>query len=404
MSGNNILFEKHYLFLSKEYRYHDLGDQFAGKVIFDLKDFNSNENTRLYLTGNVEGLNFNDNIKVYVISELSTNYTLDLGFNLIGLGNVPINIHNIGIQFRNIFDTNVNYFEELHKEHEFQELTESNKPFNSNRNGIYMCNVHDEGDERHFHLLRCSTNLKGPTENFKLIDKNIIRTVNSHCKDFFEKEYDLNHVLAQTYFNKIEGNKLKKGKIKLHSDKTKDMQENGIMAFTTFYDGYYNCEFNLDGFDKVKQDGYDYKCENFSVLTRLRFKLKKSVNNNLGKFVENFYVTLYPNSVFVIPLYMNRLYCHEICPPVNVSLENIPTRIGYVIRCSKTRAKHVNDKTYIIYGDEMKTEEVELKNVDEECFNKLKEMYYQENVSCEKIHYERFNFSLNDGDYLKPNI
>lgn len=61
----------------------------------------------------------------------------------------------------------------------------------------------------------------------------------------------------------------------------------------------------------------------------------------------NFDITLYPNSVFVMSLDMNRLYTHEIIPSI-LPIDRIPTRMGYVIRCSKTNAIFKNEQTYII--------------------------------------------------------
>ena len=93
----------------------------------------------------------------------------------------------------------------------------------------------------------------------------------------------------------------------------------------------------------------------------------------------------------------NRLYTHEICPSV-LNAENIPTRMGYVIRCSKTNAIYKNNKTYII-NDGIESEMV---SPDEDGINRLKKLYYIENMTSDMIKYEGFNFSLNNGDYLKP--
>src|SRR4029079_17700858 len=123
-------------------------------------------------------------------------------------------------------------------------------------------------------LLRCSTNLDGPTDSFRATDNEIISKVNNICEQFFQTKTDLNHVLAQVYNNaSIEG-KERKAKISEHSDKTKDMPRNGLIAFTTFY------QFN-DNKDvkKHKDNAFDYYYKDTSVLTRLRFRLKKDVND-----------------------------------------------------------------------------------------------------------------------------
>jgi len=59
---------------------------------------------------------------------------------------------------------------------------------------------------------------------------------------------------------------------------------------------------------------------------------------------------LYPNSVFIMSLEMNRLYTHEISPS-HLPMDLIPLRLGYVIRCSKTKAIYKDNKTYIINND-----------------------------------------------------
>ena len=76
----------------------------------------------------------------------------------------------------------------------------------------------------------------------------------------------LNHVLAQIYYNKsaTEDQKQTKAKIKAHSDKTKDMPTNGLMAFCTFYD-------NLNKINKLDTDPFDYGFKNHVL--KILFKL-----------------------------------------------------------------------------------------------------------------------------------
>jgi len=80
---------------------------------------------------------------------------------------------------------------------------------------------------------------------------------------------ELNHVLAQVYHNTaastgaggVEGHvstKEKKARIKSHSDKTKDMPVNGVMAVCTFYSD------DIAQKAKVTPDG-DYVYKNGSV-------------------------------------------------------------------------------------------------------------------------------------------
>ena len=44
----------------------------------------------------------------------------------------------------------------------------------------------------------------------------------------------------------------------------------------------------------------------------------------------------------------NRLYTHEIIPS-SLPIEKLPIRMGYVIRCSKTKALYNDGKTYLIF-------------------------------------------------------
>ena len=309
--------------------------------------------------------------------------------------NSPTNIHNVGIYFKDFFnEDSIDYFDLLLKEHQFQILTESNKPTNALRKGIYLTNVtkDNDTDDLKFNLLRCSSNLDGPTDNFRETDLKIINKVTESAKEYFEKPFNLNHVLAQVYTNNMETNK--KAKIKNHSDKTKDMDLSGIMAFCTFYNTQ---ELNKCS-KKSTTDTYDYVYKNTSVLTSLKFRLKDCVKNDL--LTKEFEIKLYPGSVFLMPLSTNRLYTHEICPSV-LNVEQIPTRMGYVIRCSKTEAIHKNGKTYIINSDNSFTE---LCEPSENEVVRLKDLYYKENTTADIIEYNGFNFSLNKGDYLAPII
>ena len=67
-----------------------------------------------------------------------------------------------------------NYFDLVTNEHEFQTLTESNKPSNAYRTGIYLTPVTKKEDGIEFKLLRCSSNLGGPTDNFREISRIIV--------------------------------------------------------------------------------------------------------------------------------------------------------------------------------------------------------------------------------------
>ncbi len=373
---------------------------FCGNVIYDTKsigDINVSHNTIIYLCGDIK--NNYEKVKnkkcdyISVIKELSYDYENDSeNYELIGIGQVPINIHNVGVYFNKLFNSDKDYFNLVKTSHEFQALTESNKPNDAFRSGIYLTKVEENDDELKFRLLRCSSNLHGPTDNFRDVDNEIINTVNDVAESLFQTKANLNHVLAQIYENKIVNtngkNVEKKAKIKAHSDKTKDMPENALIAFCTFYD------FNND-IKKLNNGLYDYKYKNKSVLTKIRFRLKSMVSD--ANLVKQFDITFYPNSVFIIPLSTNRLYTHEIIPS-ELAIDKMPTRLGYVIRCSNMEAIFKDNQTYInANGNYIKLEEP-----NDNGRKELKDLYFDENTTDKNIHYNKFYFSLNKGDYEKP--
>jgi len=349
----------------------------------------------IYLCGNIE-----ENIKfivpgyeINIIRGLSYNYDNNGGYNIINIGEIPININNVGILFRKLF-SDENYFHEVKNAHEFQLLTEGNKEGHSFRKGIYLTNVNQENDEIHFNLLRCSTNLNGPTENFRDIDKTIVNKVNNVCKYMFQFPVNLNHVLAQIYENVIVERGQKKASIKAHSDKTKDMPRNGLLAFTTFYDTS-----NIS--PKHKPNGlFDicYNNKNISALTSLHFKLKNDASLEYPNLVREFNVLLYPNSVFIIPLSTNRLYTHEIRPSC-LPIDKMFRRLGYVIRCSNTGAIYKDNQTYIIND---KNELIKLEPITKDNETKIRELYLIENKTHQMVSYNNIYFSMNKGDYMKP--
>ncbi|AYV75366.1 MAG: hypothetical protein Terrestrivirus1_240 [Terrestrivirus sp.] len=415
MGENILLRNKHVLVSVGNSEHHNelnfIKENFCGNVFTDATTFNNyaneSEDILIYVCGNIQQIY--ENIKnlqdyvVYVIKELSTNYEFK-PFNLISIGQVPINIHNAGVYFRNFFDSyDTNYFDRISKEHEFQVLTESNKTSNAFRNGIYLTKVQQisDEDEVKFNLLRCSTNLNGPTDNFRSTDNLVIDKLNQTVKYFFDKPIEFNHVLAQTYLNKAEisenKNVERKAKISAHSDKTKDMPQSALIAFCTFYENYSNDEFSDHKTKQIKKNGFDYCYNDVSVLTRLHFKLKNMVSD--PDLVKEFSVTLYPNSVFIISLSTNRLYTHEIRPSV-LPVDKIPTRMGYVVRCSKTKAVFRNDQVYVDEAGDY----VKLTQPNNHDIKELKQLYYDENTTDEIINYGSVYFSLNSGDYTKPLI
>jgi len=379
---------------------------FCGRVCGDIKDidkFVTNSDTIIYLCGDIEKnydlIPNNTKYRINIIKELSYNYDLDSQkYKIITLGQVPANTHNVGVYFRDIFGPRESYFERIKAAHQFQQLTESNKPSNAFRTGIYLTNVIQNQNEIKFKLLRCSSNLNGPTDNFREPDLEVIDTVNNVVADFFEQKVVFNHVLAQIYENKvIETNKSKhverKAKIMAHSDKTKDMPRNGLIAFTTFYDGL------KDSIDikKFKTNPDEHCYYDTSILTRLRFRLKKDVNVLDNTLKGQFDIILYPNSVFIISLGMNRLYTHEIVPSI-LPIDKIPTRMGYVIRCSNTNAVFKDNQTYIDQDGKL----IALEEPNGVGVKELKDAYFRENTTIDIMEYGEVNFSLNRGDYERP--
>ncbi|KAF3909725.1 hypothetical protein AA313_de0209290 [Arthrobotrys entomopaga] len=375
MSENQLNLENHILLCIEVNDLkddHDLNEylylkaNFCGRVLtfqtHKLVDLDlSMQQTRygiVYACGNIEALRQWRDIDLYrvkVIKEFSYNLKGRDGLDCVTLGEVPINLHGVGVYYRNPLGSHPdkNYFDILQSRHKFQSLTESNKPGTAFRKGVYLSEVQTDGDASHFHLLRCSTNLSGPTLAFADEDREILTLVNDLAKSNFQQRTVLNHVLAQVYENTV----------------------------------------TVDDFNKIKEN---------------KAKIKSRTLNQTKKFtnpipVSDFRVTLYPNSILLIPLSTNRLYTHEIVPPT-LPVGRFPTRLGYVVRCSKTRAMHKDDTTFIIREStrEGKEEEVKLEKSTAEGVHGLKKLYQQENATVDRIEYPEFLFSLNEGDYKRP--
>ncbi|KFY23844.1 hypothetical protein V493_05600 [Pseudogymnoascus sp. VKM F-4281 (FW-2241)] len=332
-------------------------------------------------------------LRLRVVKELAYNQCESDTSQFIGIGQIPVNQHNVAVYFRGVLGPEIDYFDTIRSEHTFQSLTESNKPDQSFRKGIYLSKVYNAGEETRFNLLRCSTNLGGPTLNLASTDKEILKLANNLAKQHFSHPAAFNHVLAQVYENTTVKSghtfKERKARIKSHADKTKDMPRNGMIAFCTIYSS------DVYNHDRSPTDLFDYQHKKISVLTRLRFKLKESVQDKT--LTSQFTVLLYPNSILIIPLSTNRLYTHEIVPPP-LEIANIPTRLGYVIRCSDTEAVFKHGKTFIM----REGVEVEMDKPNEDDIASLKTLYYRENTTDELVSYNDINFSLNNGDYMKP--
>ncbi|MFE7185188.1 hypothetical protein [Streptomyces erythrochromogenes] len=347
----------------------------------------------VYLCGDVSeisGQQLSSAERVFVVRELSHG-DVDTGWTVVDGGRVPVRVHGAGVYYRRFFDLDGDHFGRIRAEHAFQSLTESNKPGTAHRSGIYLTPVTQDGGDLHFRLLRCSTNLSGPTEGFRATDSRMVEALNREAATVFRNQAPLNHVLAQVYHNTLATaeRKQSKAKISAHADKTKDMPANGIMAFCTFYDG-------LDKLQPMAEDAFDYGVQRASGLTRLAFRLKEPERD--GGLPQQFDVTLYPGSVFFMPLSTNRLYTHEIRPST-LGAEMLPTRLGYVVRCSSTEAVHKNGRTFLKVAEDL----VELGPPTPEGMDELRGLYAEENRTSSFIDYgDRFRFSMNTGDYVAP--
>ncbi|MFI8326769.1 hypothetical protein [Streptomyces sp. NPDC085529] len=355
----------------------------------------------VYLCGDIadyDGSRLDSAARVFVVQELAHGHRRDEGapWPVVGLGRVPVRVHGVGVYYPRFFESGADHFARISAEHTFQTLTESTKPGTAHRSGIYLTPVEEDGDELHFRLLRCSTNLSGPTEGFGPTDTRIVEELNREAAAVFRDQAPLNHVLAQIYHNTLATpeRKQSKARISAHADKTKDMPANGIMAFCTFYDG-------LDKLQPLTGDPFDYGLKGVSGLTRLHFRRKDRTGTPDGnRLPEQFTVTLHPGSVFFMPLSTNRLYTHEIRPSA-LDAESIPTRLGYVVRCSRTEAVHKDGRTFLkLAGDLVALEQPTPAGMDE-----LRRLYAEENRTSAFIDYgDAFLFSMNTGDYRAPRV
>ncbi|MFJ6609301.1 hypothetical protein ACIQPT_03390 [Streptomyces sp. NPDC091289] len=355
----------------------------------------------VYLCGDISGISarqLHAADRVFVVRELSHGYDegVDAPWTVVGVGRLPLRVHGAGVYYRRFFELDADHFGRISAEHAFQSLTESTKPGTAHRSGIYLTPVTQDGDGLHFRLLRCSTNFDGPTESFRPTDTEIVESLNREAADVFRNHAPLNHVLAQIYHNTLATpeRKQSKAKISAHADKTKDMPANGIMAFCTFYDG-------LDKLQPLAEDPFDYGVKRGSGLTRLHFRLKEPTEGrDEAALPAQFTLTLHPGSVFLMPLSTNRLYTHEIRPS-GLNAEFLPTRLGYVVRCSSAEAVHKDGDTFLKTAGGP----VKLGPPTEDGMEDLRKLYAEENRTSSFIDYGgRFLFSMNSGDYVAPRI
>lgn len=352
--------------------------------------------TTVYLSGDASRVRDRDVAAADRVFVVDGSVAAGRGWPVVDRGRVPVRVHGLGVYYRRFFDPAAGHFARVRAEHAFQALTESTKPGTAYRTGIYLTPVERAGDELHFRLLRCSTNLAGPTENFGPTDREVVGALNREAGAVLAGHGELNHVLAQVYHNTPagDGHKQSKARISAHADKTKDMPANGVLAFCTFYDG-------LDRLGPVAGDPWDLGHRGASGLTRLQFRLKGAGSPADGALPAQFAVTLYPGSVLFVPLSTNRLYTHEVRPPA-LDAGLAPTRLGYVVRCSAAAAVHAGGRTFLAGRDGTR---VGLGPPTPEGVAELRRLYAEENTSRGVVDYGAgFPFSLDGGDYLAPRL
>ena len=370
---------------------------------------------------------------------------------VVDVGRVPVSLHGVGVLYPRFFDPQGGYFDRIQSGHVFQNLKESDKPGTAYRTGIYLTptTVDPATNNVRFRVLRCSTNLSGPTGNFRAVDHEVVNSLNQEASCIFQEGHALlNHVLAQIYWNTpaTDTSKMSKAKIARHADKTKDMPRNGIMAFCTFYHLLHEklqpatsiatstaatdataapgavCE--VDMFDWKRRGAKS--TDDPSGLTTLQFRLKDEVADDANKstgLTKEFTVRLYPESVFFMSLSTNRLYTHEIRPSA-LEVPLLPTRLGYVVRCSNTEALSLagDGQTYVQVNklqQQQQPQQHQAHGVLEydgmqfakmvlptpEAVKQLRATYKEENTTSGFVDYQdRFMFSMNTGDYARPEV
>jgi len=347
--------------------------------------------------------------RIFIVRQLATGLDrASVAWPVVDEGRVPALVEGgLAVFYPRFFEAGGSeLFHQVSAEHTFQQLTESTKPGCAHRTGLYLTPVreHAGSDEVHFRLLRCSSNFDGPTEGFGPTDDAIVGALNDEAdRVFADGRAPLNHVLAQIYHNTPgdgAGGRPTKAKIKAHADKTKDMPQNGLLAFCTFY----------DGLEKLHPLGHDCSSpltdlglRGVSGLSRLVFHRKRDVTALPGcaELPRRFTVTLFPGSVLLVPLSTNRLYQHEVRPGALDAAE-LPTRMGYVVRCSDAEAVHASGWTYLKTAQ---GERVPLERPTPEGMRQLRALYAEENACAHVVDYStrgHIAFSMNEGDYLRP--
>src|SRR5437867_3821110 len=122
MMENKLISNKHILLVGKiDQNDEDLEyvkNNFCGIVCSSLDEISLD--TIIYLAGEIDlpDINLPDNNTILIIKEYS--HPKYDKYPHVSMGELPININNVGVFFRKFFD-NEDYFERINTEHEFQQ-------------------------------------------------------------------------------------------------------------------------------------------------------------------------------------------------------------------------------------------------------------------------------------------
>lgn len=334
---------------------------------------------------------------LFVVQEYSTGFTgEEEGVLFVRLGQLPLNIHGLGVYWPEFFVSCQDWVSTIEAEHDLAPLQEGDKANFAIRKGCYVTAVTEEEQQLRFRLLRCSTNFGAPTENIRATDMAILKTLNELAPAFFKNCATLNHELIQVYRPRLSEKKEQRASIKPHSDKSEDFSARSVIAFCSFYEGYRGKGFPNRPEWKPRHP-FDWVYRETSILTRLVFRSKTSSSSR----PDSFEVVVHPGSIFMIPEEVNRQYVHEVKNSV-LPIDKYATRLSVVARCSRAEAVFREGMT-LLQTASKKYQPLHAASPEDVAL--LKQLYLQENTQVPQVIYPfPLLFSLNRGDYMKPQL
>mgnify|MGYP002382187724 CR=1 FL=1 len=100
-------------------------------------------------------------------------------------------------------------------------------------------------------------------------------------------------------------------------------------------------------------------------------------------------------------LQISQTFAREPAEHVTLEAGLLPTRLGYVVRCSNAEAVHTGGHTFL----KLDKERVPLAPPTPEGMYELRRLYAEENKTQAFIDYgDKILFSMNEGDYIAPRI